>query len=191
MSDAKLAKGETKRRILAAARTAIAELGVDAASLGAVADAAGISRGTLFYHYRAKEDLVLDVAEEHMAAVTDALVASVRERAADMVGAIVPTLLDVVRDDDRSRMHFSLMHEVFKGNAAVRERMRASYERWTGLVAEELTRMGLEAGRADAAGKALVALIDGLIVQRAAGSLSDAALEATSRAIAHSIAGIA
>lgn len=52
---------DTKEKILQVAYDEFAENGFDKSSLGSIADAIGITRPALYYHYKSKEDLFLAV----------------------------------------------------------------------------------------------------------------------------------
>jgi len=56
--------------ILAAAEALVAERGVESMSLSEISKKAGVSRGTLYYHFPSKHELVLGIAERHMASLT-------------------------------------------------------------------------------------------------------------------------
>jgi AcrR family transcriptional regulator len=67
---------DTRSRLLAAAETIVAERGVGALTLDAVAAAAGVSKGGLLHHYRSKEALLTAIVTrlaEEMRAVFDML----------------------------------------------------------------------------------------------------------------------
>ena len=52
---------ETREAILAAARMLFTEDGYNATSIAAISDAAGVTKGALFHHFSAKEQLFLEV----------------------------------------------------------------------------------------------------------------------------------
>jgi AcrR family transcriptional regulator len=62
----------TRTRILAAATRLFAELGYHGAANAMIAEAAGITRGAMLYHFPAREDL-LDAVIEHIQAERQAL----------------------------------------------------------------------------------------------------------------------
>lgn len=66
---------KTKQRIMDAAQAQVLERGFAATSVDAIQEAAGISRGTFFYHFPSKDDLARALieryAEEDHALVTD------------------------------------------------------------------------------------------------------------------------
>ncbi len=70
---------ETRRRLLDAAESIVADRGVPSLTLDAVAAAAGVSKGGLLHHYRSKEALLTAIVArmaEEMRMVFDALLAA-------------------------------------------------------------------------------------------------------------------
>jgi len=64
---------ETKKKILAAAEELFAEKGFDGASVGMIAEAVGINKGLIYYHFTNKDDIlvslfaaVIDELSEHL-----------------------------------------------------------------------------------------------------------------------------
>ncbi len=158
---------DSRELILAAAEAIVAERGVAAASLADIAKVAGVSRGTLYYHYPSKDDLILDIAERHMAALTARFFSLARSGAAvGLAGMFEALEREVLGDGMRSATHIHLVQCAFEGNEAVRERLAKSYTRWIGMVAEELARIGIDTGCGEAAGALVVAALDGLVIQR-------------------------
>ncbi|MBL8966365.1 MAG: TetR/AcrR family transcriptional regulator [Spirochaetaceae bacterium] len=158
---------DSRELILAAAEALVARRGIDAASLADIAAAAGVSRGTLYYHYPSKDELVLDIAERHMAALTARIVALAKESGPEGIPGMLETLVtELLADETRSATHMHLLHCAFEGKEAVRDRMAASYRGWFGLVAAELSRAGLAPEATEEAGRLVVAVLDGLVIQK-------------------------
>jgi AcrR family transcriptional regulator len=64
-NDASASKGDrTRRRILDAAATAFARAGTASVSMGDVAAAAGMKTGSLYFHFRSKDELIDEVLRE-------------------------------------------------------------------------------------------------------------------------------
>ena len=55
-----------KKTFISAAEKLILDKGANDFSLADLAKKMGISKGTLYYHYPSKDDLILDIIEEHM-----------------------------------------------------------------------------------------------------------------------------
>jgi TetR/AcrR family transcriptional regulator, cholesterol catabolism regulator len=63
--DAIASKGErTRRRILDSAATTFARKGIASISMGDVAEAAGMKTGSLYFHFRSKDELINEVLRE-------------------------------------------------------------------------------------------------------------------------------
>ena len=71
----------TRRRILDAARALLVERGADGATIAAVLDHAGVSRGAMYHHFASKGDLVAAVVE---ATSAEAISAAARSVPADL-----------------------------------------------------------------------------------------------------------
>ncbi|MBQ1664273.1 MAG: TetR/AcrR family transcriptional regulator, partial [Clostridia bacterium] len=54
-----------KEIILAKTSELMEETGLSSISLASIAEACGISKGTLYYHYKTKEDIFFDLIERH------------------------------------------------------------------------------------------------------------------------------
>ncbi len=158
---------DSRDLILAAAEAVVSERGVEAASLADIAKAAGVSRGTLYYHYPSKDSLVLDIAERHMAALTDRIFELARSEGPGGLTLMLEALVrEILADDTRSATHVHLVQCAFEGNEAVRERMAVSYRGWIDMVVEELARLGLASRKDEEVGSLVVAVLDGLVMQK-------------------------
>ncbi|MEY2759607.1 MAG: hypothetical protein RIR33_3385 [Pseudomonadota bacterium] len=73
-------KLDKRRRILAAARTLFMRKGFDATTSQEIADASGVAGGTVFTYARTKEDLLILVFHEEMAALVETAFRSSRRR---------------------------------------------------------------------------------------------------------------
>src|SRR3970282_549251 len=77
---------ETKQRILDAAKAQVLERGFAATSVDDIQRAAGISRGTFFYHFPSKDDLARALIERHAEEdheLTESLMARAEKLATD------------------------------------------------------------------------------------------------------------
>lgn len=107
----------TRARLVAAASVVFAEVGVEGASVEAICDHAGFTRGAFYSNFASKEELLLElirhVSEQKIAAVG----ARVRELQSDgltQLGAaeIVSRVLEVRGDDPAARGSVLLMNEL-------------------------------------------------------------------------------
>ncbi len=66
-------KQETREALIAAATAELAEKGIEAASLNAICDRAGYTRGAFYVHFRDRDDLVAAVVERVLGKFQEAL----------------------------------------------------------------------------------------------------------------------
>lgn len=55
--------GVTKKDLLAAAKQCLVEKGIEKFTLKAVAEQAGVTQGTIYYHFKTKEQILLDIIQ--------------------------------------------------------------------------------------------------------------------------------
>lgn len=138
--------------------------GVHAASLSDIAQAANMSKGTLYYHYPTKEALVLDVAEDFFAETTERLFSwidridantPVEEALSALLTAYLPTAQSI-------RLHAALCGEALRGNDALQTRLQMKLHEWSLMLEMGGLKMsGREAQRFSACSRSYLALLDG------------------------------
>jgi AcrR family transcriptional regulator len=135
-----------RERIVASARRLFAARGFAGTSLQAVADAVGIRKPSLLYHFRSKDILrraVLDDVLAHWKSELPHLLAESRsgkDRFAGAVGALV-TFFET--DPTRARL---IVREMLDQPELVEHLLREHVRPWTGLVVDYI-RMGQSAGQ--------------------------------------------
>lgn len=80
---------DARRKLLAAARAAFAEVGVDAARIEDVSRAAGYSKGAFYLHFESKEEAFREIVTAFFAVMQD-LAQQRHEAAAELVAEIGP-----------------------------------------------------------------------------------------------------
>lgn len=133
-------KGErTRARLVDVAARVFAERGYVATTFGELIEAAGVSKGAFYFHYRSKEQLALAVLEQVKGRHLDA----VRARVAQAPGGVgsLRAMADalVALTDDEPAGSLALAHELASSLAAspeVRAEAAAVTRRWLDLVAE-------------------------------------------------------
>jgi AcrR family transcriptional regulator len=68
-----------RQKILDVATKLVMERGVKGTSLADIAREAQISKGTLFYHFAAKDDLIYELTEQHFDRITRSLLQRVEQ----------------------------------------------------------------------------------------------------------------
>ncbi|MBI9092647.1 MAG: TetR/AcrR family transcriptional regulator [Desulfobacterium sp.] len=165
-----LKKGECKELIIASAQQCFSEKSVDKTTLTDVAKLAGISKGTLYYYYPTKHDLVFDIAGIHMLEITEKMFGMLEDgHATPSWKEILASLFErLLGSKTRSRLHLYLIHESLSGSQALRDRLDATYENWFHLIEEMYCRMGREDPLPKGIARIWVAMLDGLVIQSVA-----------------------
>lgn len=165
---------ETRNRILDCAERVFGERGVSRTSLQDVAEAAGVTRGAIYWHFQDKADLFSAMLDRVCLPIEDSISGWDAALADDPLGALrksLQTLFARVSHDDRARRVFEIAtHKVEYVDelTAVRERRMKSCADYLAL-----TERALRAAKAQgschstASPKAVAiglhALVDGLI----------------------------
>jgi AcrR family transcriptional regulator len=162
---------ERRAQIIDAARRVIAELGLTAATVREIADAADVRPGTITHHFTSTEALLSEVLRSESDRFAGAVEAAIAGRASAMAGlrAIGDVMLDdrpEVREHWRIWLHFwcraSNDGPLAEAQARRYERSRDLVRR---LISEGVERGELAAADPDSAATAIVALVDGLAIQ--------------------------
>jgi len=162
-------KASSPAKIIDAARRLMADKGVKQTTLADIAREAGISRGTLFYYYASKNDLIYDILEKHLSDLTDAIFASLsrRRNTTDLASALQNALTGLIMDEASGRMNLYLLQEVIIENSDLKDRFAVKYQTWRELISGQAARVfGITDSRQlSALGALLLAMIDGLTIQ--------------------------
>jgi len=163
-------KTSSRTRIIDVASKLMADKGVKQTTLADIAREAGISRGTLFYYYASKNDLIYDILEKHLSDLTDAIFASLprrRSSTADLASVLQSALTGLIQDENSGRINLYLLQEAIIDNSDLKDRFAVKYQTWRELIAGQIARaFGIsDSRRLSALGTLLLAMIDGLTIQ--------------------------
>ncbi|MCG8633523.1 MAG: TetR/AcrR family transcriptional regulator [Desulfobacterales bacterium] len=166
---ARTAKGtgeDNRRKILDAARAMIGEKGVEKTSLAGISKASGLSKGTLYYYYASKNELIFDIADQHMEEITTALFDMIDEnQGLTWEGLLTAFFTTILSSEARSRLHLYLVREAVSGNEDLKARFRATYAKWFAMADEAYDKMPGSKEDVGAQSRFLVAVVDGFILQ--------------------------
>jgi AcrR family transcriptional regulator len=160
-----------REKIVQAASHLIRERGIDNTTLADIAVAAGISKGTLYYYYTTKGDLIFDIADRHMNNLTDRIFRWLETSGTELPPRrIFRLVLDaVMHSRSRGQMHVYLIQEALTENPSLRQRFVDEYGRWRSIIQEGFARIYGSDGEYAVMARVLLATIDGLILQRLLG----------------------
>lgn len=160
-----------RERILSSAAHLIRERGIDNTTLADIATATGISKGTLYYYYATKGDLIFDIAERHMNNMTTRIFRWLESSGTGQPPRkVFRMVLDtVMHSRSRGQMHLYLLQEALTENPSLRKRFVEEYRRWRRTLEEGLARVYPGDQDFSIMARVLLATIDGLILQRLIG----------------------
>jgi len=160
-----------REHILQVAAGLIRERGIANTTLADIAVAASISKGTLYYYYTTKGDLIFDIAERHMKNMTGRifrwLESSGKQESPRRVFRMV--LDTVMHSRSRGQIHVYLIQEALTENPNLRKRFIEEYQRWRAIIHEGLRKVYGEHEEYATMSGVLLATLDGLVLQRLLG----------------------
>ena len=159
----------TREKLMTAAAELIAELGWGRVTTRAVAERAGLPHGAVSYHFRGKQELLIEAAMFTFARAVPADEFAALAGVEDFIGLVSAEVADRdAIDPVLSRLMFEAMREAER-DAVLRERMRAMLAQYRELMIATV-RAGQERGTivdgvpADAIATLLGAIGDGLLL---------------------------
>ncbi|MFF3925023.1 TetR/AcrR family transcriptional regulator [Paenibacillus lactis] len=159
----------TKEELIASAQQCIQEKGLDKLTLKAVAEGAGVTQGTVYYHFKTKEQLMLEIVRSICDASWQTAGADQQDgsRRETMV-RVLEAARDRCSEKSYHTLFFSLVVHSLQ-NAALRDQLKGMVERENTHAAGLLARLfpELKASGPSLKYQAMMvnALIDGLALQ--------------------------
>ncbi|OAT87090.1 TetR/AcrR family transcriptional regulator [Desulfotomaculum copahuensis] len=159
-----------KDKILAAAGDLFSQKGINNTSIGDLAEALGISKGTIYYYYKSKDDIIYDIVDRNFQQLTGALIERLHQldRGIPPAEVVRLTLEAVVSAEELGRLTFHLIQEAITGNGEIRRKIAAKYREWRRLIADQLIDLlKFQTGpeELDAAAAVVLAFIEGITLQ--------------------------
>jgi AcrR family transcriptional regulator len=156
-----------QQAIIDATSRLIVEKGVENTSLADIAKAVGISKGTLYYYYASKSDLIFDVTEQHFSQLTKGLldwVHSVKDISdpREIFKVVSRTILGA---RTRARLHIYLIQSVADEDEQLRARFQQKYREWQTMIEEGLKIMFGQREEFGAVAALMLAALDGFVIQ--------------------------
>lgn len=163
---------DVRQNILTVAGNLMTQKGVKETSLKDIAKEVGISKGTLYYYYSAKEDIIYDIADNHLKQITDELLTWINDINNDVTPEQILRIVfeKILAAETRGKLHLYLISDAIINNNSLKQRFRERYEEW---------RKSLEYGAKKVLKNRkinygvlsyfILAVLDGLIIQRMLG----------------------
>jgi len=156
-----------KEIILSSATDLITKQGIKNTSLADIAKASNISKGTLYYHYSSKNDLICAIADMHLEAITKAVLDCVHGIGSDdcsvnMINLIMEKISSI---EGRGRIHMYLLCEAITENDTLKNSIKVKYFEWRNTLKQEISKSVKNDKDAESLSFLLVSIVDGLVVQ--------------------------
>lgn len=160
-----------RERIIAVAAKLIIERGVANTTLADIAVAANISKGTLYYYYPTKGDLIFDIAERHMNRMTQKIFRWIEESGhGQPPDRVIRMVFDTALHSlTRGHIHLYLIQEALAENPSLKGRFIEAYRNWRILIQDGLMKIFKNENEYRVASRVLLAAIDGFLIQRLLG----------------------
>jgi len=156
-----------RNEILKSVESLISVSGVNSISLKDIAKTCNISKGTLYYYYKTKDEIIFDVIVKHVQELHTEYLDWIERHQHDLT---IERFLSVilykgVKLFNRAKLHIFLVNECIKGNDVLRNKFNELWNEW-----HKILQVGIkkafknEQDSADIA-YLLMLIIDGLAIQ--------------------------
>ncbi|MGE5415441.1 MAG: TetR/AcrR family transcriptional regulator [Acidobacteriota bacterium] len=118
---------DTKELILDAAQRMIARQGVTNASVNAIVEEAGISKGALYHHYKSKDMLLCDVVDRAIKEYSEPVLALRTGDKEHFKEQLDKGIAEHLQNETHNKILFYLTHEAILGNEELQNRLSEMY----------------------------------------------------------------
>lgn len=155
----------SRDKILKATRELLEEKTFSEISLAEIAKKTGVSKGSVYYYYKTKDDILFDVADEYLGGVYDELIQWVENKDKDTsLPRLLRFLLQKGVKDSAESLRLHLTMDAVAGNERIREKLLQRYNTFRSLIGEKIAeRKGND--ESEYYGWLVLTLIDGLMIQ--------------------------
>ena len=130
-------KENVKELILDSAESLLENKKTTDISLAEIARTAGVSKGTLYYHYKNKNEVFLDLTNRYLEEQWNNLIAWTTDESKDTsLHRLVKYVLE--RDISTVRMRLHFFYDAMMGNEEIRQKLLSWYSRFAGLIGEKI-----------------------------------------------------
>ncbi|SHI52634.1 TetR/AcrR family transcriptional regulator [Desulfosporosinus lacus] len=158
----------TRQSILEAASKLIAQKGVKNTSLADISKEVGISKGTLYYYYSNKSDIIYDIADIHLKKITEELLSWIDNIEHNLIAEEVLRVVfeRISTAETRGKLHLYLISDAVTSNEPLNQRFREKYKEWR-ITLENGLRKVLKESSTDyrVLSYIILAAIDGFTIQ--------------------------
>ena len=130
-------KDDVQKLILDATEELLKTKALPDISLAEIARTAGISKGTLYYHYKNKEDILFAVMDNYLEKQWQDLLIWTSDKSKD---TSLPRLVKYVleRDTTTADMRFHFFYDAISGNETIRKKLLQRYHDFAVMISEKI-----------------------------------------------------
>ena len=160
-------QAEKRQQIIEAAAQLIVQKGIDKTSLTDIAQAAGISKGSLYYYYASKNDLIFDITEAHINQISDNLFDIIENRRDNAEWKDILNILfeRIMAAETRGRLHLYLVQQALNGNDELAERFRKKYREWNAMIQAGFSKIDPDGSDYKVLSTLVITALDGCLIQ--------------------------
>lgn len=162
-----------KGKILESATALLQEKSFNEVSLSEIAGKAGVTKGSVYYYYKNKDDIIYDIADGYLQTLYDDLIAWVENREKD---TSLPRLLRYALtrgvDDPGKSLRLHLTLDAIAGNEQIRQKLLKRYHTFRTVIGEKIAERRDQSSSEDGwyEGWLVLTVIDGLMIQKLLGN---------------------
>ncbi|MEA4911839.1 MAG: TetR/AcrR family transcriptional regulator [Oscillospiraceae bacterium] len=156
---------DTRNKILTAAAELLKEKSFFEMTLADVAAKAGVSKGTLYYYYNNKNDILFDTADRYLDSLSDDLLSWVDNAEKDTsMPRLVRYVLSCGVFNESGNLRIYLISEAVSADGGIRDKLLQKYGYFKSILAQRIAarRPGADG---DYLAWLLLTVMDGLIIQ--------------------------
>jgi len=154
-----------REKILKCATELLREKSFNEISLSEIAARAGVTKGSVYYYYKNKDDILYEIADGYLQQMYDELIAWVENKDKD---TSLPRLLYFVLkrgyDDPGKSLRLHLTADAVDGNDELRKRLINRYSLFRKMIGDKIAERKPEAD-SEYCGWLVLTVIDGLMMQ--------------------------
>ena len=141
--------------------------GIEKTSLADIAEAAGISKGSLYYYYSSKNELIFDITDAHINQISENLFTIIEETkgSATWEGLLKILFMRILDADTRGRLHLYLVQQALNDHEDLKEKFRKKYQEWENMIIEGFSKLKPKMVIDRALSAVIIALLDGFLIQ--------------------------
>ncbi len=154
-----------KTMILDAAESLLQQRSLSDISLAQIAETSGVSKGTLYYYYKNKNDILFDITDRYLRRQWEELIAWTENKEKDTsIHRLVKYVIE--RNVDASGIRLHLMDAALLGDETMRQKLMQRYQEFQALISQKIAER-TDKVSADYITWLILTASDGIIVQKA------------------------